>query len=635
MAHLYCVLKDIERARNWVLAYIDQQGFDKQVFLVAASGFLTDSYALFATNVILPSLAYIYWPDATDNHPELTINCVTLTGSACGQAFFGYLADRYGRRKLYGVELVIVIFGTLGMAQVSTGTNKSMSILWWIIFWRFFMGLGIGAEYPLSAVITAEFASTNYRAIMMACVFLMQPLGQILAVAVGWGVLTSLVKSRGQDNLPVHGADLSDQQKFDILSTIDSVWRCVVAVGTIPALLAIIYRLSIPESPRYTMDVLDDGIGAYYDIRGHYNLETTEENAMQEINGEIPAEYPPAQDPPAADPPTEDPIVAGVPAEDQVAQDPLAADPPTEDPIVAGVPAEDQVAQDPLAADPPTEDPIAAGVPAEDQVAQDPLAADPPTEDPIAAGVPAEDQVAQDPLAADPPTEDPIAAGVPAEDQVAQDQVAQDQVAQGQVAQAPAQLTQRPDQNETPNYFTREKLCHYFITEGNWMWLAATSTCWFLLDFAFYGLGIDNPRRIAAIWAPSYPAKADFQYNIQNWPSDSQIGNSTTVYSNASIPDWENPFDVETNIYQELYGNALQYVITISIGSLVGSIVMIWLINKLPRKEWLIISFMILTGLFIIMGASLQAVEFHTSHPFTIAFYIICQFFFNFGEFFQ
>lgn len=174
------------------MSELDIRPFDFQVFLVAASGFFTDSYALFATNIILPSLAYIYWPSATDNHPELIINCVTLTGSACGQALFGYLADKYGRRKLYGVELIIVIFGTLGMAQVSTGTNQSMSILWWIIFWRFFMGLGIGAEYPLSAVITAEFASTDYRATMMACVFMMQPLGQICAAAVGWGVLTSL-----------------------------------------------------------------------------------------------------------------------------------------------------------------------------------------------------------------------------------------------------------------------------------------------------------------------------------------------------------------------------------------------------------------------------------------------------------
>lgn len=36
------------------------------------------------------------------------------------------------------------------MAQVSTGTNNSMDIVGWIIFWRFFMGLGIGAEQVIS-----------------------------------------------------------------------------------------------------------------------------------------------------------------------------------------------------------------------------------------------------------------------------------------------------------------------------------------------------------------------------------------------------------------------------------------------------------------------------------------------------
>jgi MFS family permease len=201
-----------------VTRFIDPSlGFAIRWIYWFSSGFWTDSYALFATNVILPSLAYIYRPYATNNQPELIVNCMTLTGSACSQALFRYLADRYGRRKLYGVELVIVIFGTLCMAQVSTGTNKSMSILYankinlvtlagsiigqlvfgfladlfgrrklygtelifvifgtlglagsatgfgnsmdiigWLIYYRFFVGIGIGAGCPLSAVITTE-----------------------------------------------------------------------------------------------------------------------------------------------------------------------------------------------------------------------------------------------------------------------------------------------------------------------------------------------------------------------------------------------------------------------------------------------------------------------------------------------
>jgi PHS family inorganic phosphate transporter-like MFS transporter len=102
-------------------------------------------------------LAFVYW--STDDKlgvHETEINAITLVGSMLGQLIFGYLSDRYGRRKLYGLELIVVIFGTLGVVQCSSGMDNSMDIVGWIMFWRFFVGLGIGAEYPLSAVITAE-----------------------------------------------------------------------------------------------------------------------------------------------------------------------------------------------------------------------------------------------------------------------------------------------------------------------------------------------------------------------------------------------------------------------------------------------------------------------------------------------
>jgi len=116
------------------------------VFFVASAGFFTESYNLFTTNVILPFLADIYWPEETTSINETKINLVTLTGSIVGQLLFGYLADRFGRRKLYGVELIFVIFGTLGLVQCSTGFGNSMSITGWLVFWRFFIGVGIGGE---------------------------------------------------------------------------------------------------------------------------------------------------------------------------------------------------------------------------------------------------------------------------------------------------------------------------------------------------------------------------------------------------------------------------------------------------------------------------------------------------------
>src|SRR5438477_7781012 len=85
------------------------------------------------------SLAFVYWPSDTVDAAakrENYINLITLAGSAVGMLLFGFLADKLGRKKLYGVELVIVIFGTLGVVQCSAGYNQqSMDIEGWMMFW--------------------------------------------------------------------------------------------------------------------------------------------------------------------------------------------------------------------------------------------------------------------------------------------------------------------------------------------------------------------------------------------------------------------------------------------------------------------------------------------------------------------
>lgn len=83
-------------------------------------------YNLFASNVINTSITFVYFPDA--KWPGLVINLFTLLGSVCGQLLFGYLADRFGRTRLYGIELALVIVSTIGVATSSYGYND-MSFL--------------------------------------------------------------------------------------------------------------------------------------------------------------------------------------------------------------------------------------------------------------------------------------------------------------------------------------------------------------------------------------------------------------------------------------------------------------------------------------------------------------------------
>ena len=44
----------------------------------------------------------------------MTINLTTLAGTIIGAIVFGFLADRHGRKKIYGLELAIVIVATIG-----------------------------------------------------------------------------------------------------------------------------------------------------------------------------------------------------------------------------------------------------------------------------------------------------------------------------------------------------------------------------------------------------------------------------------------------------------------------------------------------------------------------------------------
>jgi PHS family inorganic phosphate transporter-like MFS transporter len=89
--------------------------------------------------VVSPALAYVYWEKDTGNWKSLVINEVTLVGTCIGMILFGHLANRYGRKRLYGLELVIVIIATLGLTQVSGGYNRNP--------WTHFRGLYGGVSF--------------------------------------------------------------------------------------------------------------------------------------------------------------------------------------------------------------------------------------------------------------------------------------------------------------------------------------------------------------------------------------------------------------------------------------------------------------------------------------------------------
>ncbi|PTB64120.1 MFS general substrate transporter [Trichoderma citrinoviride] len=229
---------------------LDLNSWNLRIWGVAASGFLTDSYNLFSTNVILASVAFVYWPHGGE-WTSLLINFFTLLGSIVGQLLFGYLADRFGRTRLYGIELVLVIVSTIGVATSSHGYGD-MSFIGLFIWWRFVMGIGIGAEYPLSATITSEWSSTQSRSSMLASVFLMQPVGQALAQIIGLLVLIGFNNTHG---LKAKRCGLDTLHEEECRRAVDGIWRIVIGSGAVPALLAIIFRFFLFDCGLYSLEV--------------------------------------------------------------------------------------------------------------------------------------------------------------------------------------------------------------------------------------------------------------------------------------------------------------------------------------------------------------------------------------------
>src|SRR5437016_2591685 len=83
---------------------------------------------------------------------------------------------------------------------------------------------------------------------MMAAVFAMQGLGQFAAAIVALIVTTAYRESFES----VKQASLCN---FVCQVAADKCWRIILGLGCVPACLALYFRLTIPETPRFTLDV--------------------------------------------------------------------------------------------------------------------------------------------------------------------------------------------------------------------------------------------------------------------------------------------------------------------------------------------------------------------------------------------
>lgn len=218
--------------------------------VIAGMGFFTDAYDLFCISLVTKLLGRIYYhvdgakkPGTLPPNVSAAVNGVALCGTLAGQLFFGWLGDKLGRKKVYGITLILMVISSIA-SGLSFG-KSAKGVIATLCFFRFWLGFGIGGDYPLSATIMSEYANKKTRGAFIAAVFAMQGFG-ILA----GGIVALIVSSafNHQFKAPPYSVD-------PLGSTVpeaDYVWRIVLMVGALPAALTYYWRMRMPETARYT-----------------------------------------------------------------------------------------------------------------------------------------------------------------------------------------------------------------------------------------------------------------------------------------------------------------------------------------------------------------------------------------------
>jgi MFS transporter, PHS family, inorganic phosphate transporter len=185
--------------------------------LASGMGFFTDAYDLFVIG-IASALITRDWHLGPGQLAVL--NSTMLAAAFLGAMVFGRYADVVGRKRVYWLVAAIMIAGALGSALAGS--------FWVLIGFRFLLGVGVGGDYPVSAVMVSEYANRKDRGKLVGMVFGTQALGLIV------GPLTALA---------LLGSGASD----------DTAWRVLLALGAVPAAAVIYLRCRMPESPRFRL----------------------------------------------------------------------------------------------------------------------------------------------------------------------------------------------------------------------------------------------------------------------------------------------------------------------------------------------------------------------------------------------
>lgn len=143
-------------------------------------------------------------------------------GAAIGAIIAGPLTDRYGRKSILLIDALIYAIGAIVSAVT---INADM-----LLIARTFIGLAVGADSAIATAYIAEYAPKNKRGSLEMLQEWMITAAQTISYIIGFFILF-----------------VYPSLAYDI------DWRIILGIAAIPAIMGLVYRMRMPESPRWLL----------------------------------------------------------------------------------------------------------------------------------------------------------------------------------------------------------------------------------------------------------------------------------------------------------------------------------------------------------------------------------------------
>ncbi|MGH3359133.1 MAG: MFS transporter [Nocardioidaceae bacterium] len=186
------------------------QRFHSYIAACTIGGPIVDGYIL---GIVAIALSQMTTDLSLSTTWQGLIGAGALIGLFIGGIAIGWVADLIGRRVMYTIDLLIFVIASVAHIWVDEP--------WLILVLRVILGIAVGADYPIATTLLAEFIPRRQRGSFLAALVGGWWFGYMVAFAVGY-----VVSQSGEGS-----------------------WRWALASSAIPAVIILLLRLGMPESP--------------------------------------------------------------------------------------------------------------------------------------------------------------------------------------------------------------------------------------------------------------------------------------------------------------------------------------------------------------------------------------------------